>query len=96
MVIGLRVEIALHVIFLVVPIVSACPAAWGIGNLHQTAVVEEESCPSAVGSMFPEAVELVDKVVGRFSFQDLINPALSFLVVRHTNDNNTLSFRRAL
>ena len=32
MVIGLRVEIALHVILLVVPIVCACPAAWGIGN----------------------------------------------------------------
>ena len=93
---GPRVESARQDRFLVVPIGCACPTAWGIGNLHQTAVVEEESCPSAVGSMFPEAVELVDKVVGRFSFQDLINPALSFLVVRHTNDNNTLSFRRAL
>ena len=61
MVIGLRVEIALHVIFLVVPIVSACPAAWGIGNLHQTAAVEEEPCPSAVRSMSSGAVELVEE-----------------------------------
>ena len=51
-VIGLRVEIALHVVFLVVPIVCACPTAWGIGNLNQTAAVEEEPCPSAVGSGF--------------------------------------------
>ena len=29
-VIDLRVDIALHDIFLVVPIVCACPAAWGI------------------------------------------------------------------
>ena len=61
MVIGLRVEIALHDIFLVVPIVRACPAAWGIGNLHQTAAVEEEPCPSAVGSMSPGAVKLVEE-----------------------------------
>ena len=54
-VIDLRVEIALHDIFLVVPIVCACPAAWGVGNLHQTAAVEEEPCPSAVGSMSPGA-----------------------------------------
>ena len=33
-VVDLRVEIALHHILLVVPIVCACPAAWGIGNLH--------------------------------------------------------------
>ena len=33
-VVDLRVEIALHDILLVVPIVCACPAAWGIGNLH--------------------------------------------------------------
>ena len=42
-VIGLRVERALHVIFLVVPIVSACPAVWGIGNLNQTAAVEAQN-----------------------------------------------------
>ena len=61
MVIDLRVEMALHDIFLVVPIVCACPAAWGIGNLHQTAVVEEVPCPSAVGSMTLGAVELVEE-----------------------------------
>ena len=61
MVVDLRVEIALHDILLVVPIVCACPAAWGIGNLHQTAAVEEEPCPSAVGSMRPGAVELVEE-----------------------------------
>ena len=36
-VVNLRVEIALHDIFLIVTIVSACPTAWGIGDLHQTA-----------------------------------------------------------
>ena len=41
-VIDLRVEIALHDILLVGPIVCACPTAWGIGNLHQTAAVEEK------------------------------------------------------
>ena len=51
MVVALRVEIALHDILFVVPIVCACPAAWGVRNLHQTAAVEEEPCPSAVGSM---------------------------------------------
>ena len=61
MVIDLRVEIALHDIFIVVPIVCAYPTAWGIGNLHQTAAVEEEPCPSAVGSMSPGAVELVEE-----------------------------------
>ena len=61
MVIDLRVEIALHDAFLVVSIVYACPAAWGIGNLHQTAAVEEEPCPSAVGSMSPGAVELAEE-----------------------------------
>ena len=61
MVVALRVEIALHDILLVVPIVCACPAAWGVGNLHQTAAVEEEPCPSAVGSMSPGAVELVEE-----------------------------------
>ena len=60
-VIDLRVEIALHDIFLVVPIVSACPAAWGIENLNQTAAVEEGPCPSAVGSMSPGAVELAEE-----------------------------------
>ena len=52
---------ALHDILHVVPIVCACPAAWGIGNLHQTAAVEEDSCPSAVGSLSPGAVELVEE-----------------------------------
>ena len=61
MVIGLKVEVALHDIFLEVPVVCACPAAWGIGDLHQTAAVEEESCPSAVGSMSPGAVDLVEE-----------------------------------
>ena len=61
MVVALRVEIALHDILLVVPIVCACPAAWGVGNLHQTAAVEEEPCPSAVGSMSPGAVDLVEE-----------------------------------
>ena len=60
MVVDLRVEIALHDILLVVPIVCACPTVWGIGNLHQTSAVEEEPCPSAVGSMSLEAVELVE------------------------------------
>ena len=60
-VVALRVEVALHDILLVVPIVCACPAAWGVGNLHQTAAVEEEPCPSAVGSMSPGAVELVEE-----------------------------------
>ena len=50
-VVDLRVEIALHDILLVVPIVCACATAWGIGNLHQAAAVEEEPCPSAVGCM---------------------------------------------
>ena len=59
--IDLREEIAFHDIFLVVPIVCACPAAWDIGNLHQTAAVEEEPCPSAVGSMSPGAVDLVEE-----------------------------------
>ena len=61
-VIDLLVEIALNDTFLVVPIVFACPTAWGIGNLHLTAAVEEEPCPSAVGSMSPGAVELVDRI----------------------------------
>ena len=54
-------EIALHGIFLIVLIVCTCPTAWGIGNLHQTAAVEEEPCPSAVGSMSPGAVDLVEE-----------------------------------
>ena len=54
-------EIAPLDIFLVVPIVCACPAAWGIGNLHQAAAVEEEPCPSAVCSISPGAVELVEE-----------------------------------
>ena len=67
MVVALRVEIALHDILFVVPIVCACPAAWGVGNLHQTAAVEEEPCPSAVGSMSPGAVDLVEeKAFDRF------------------------------
>ena len=65
--VALRVEIALHDILFVVPIVCACPAAWGVGNLHQTAAVEEEPCPSAVGSMSPGAVDLVEeKAFDRF------------------------------
>ena len=68
MVVDLRVEIALHDILFVVPIACACPAAWGIGNLHQAAAVEEEPCPSAVGSMSPGAVELVEEgAFDRFS-----------------------------
>ena len=59
--VDLRVEIALHDIPFVVHIVCACPTAWGIGDLHQTAAVEEEPCPSAVGIMSPEAVELVEE-----------------------------------
>ena len=61
MVVALRVEIALHNILFIVPIVCACPAAWGVGNLHKTAAVEEEPCPSAVGSMSPGAVEFVEE-----------------------------------
>ena len=60
-VIDLWVDIDLHDILLVVPIVCACPTTWGIGNLHQTAAVEEEPCQSAVGSMSPGAVELVEE-----------------------------------
>ena len=60
-VVDLRVEISLHDIFLVVPIVCACPAAWGIGNLHQAPAVEEEPCLSGIGSMSPSAVELVEE-----------------------------------
>ena len=37
------------------------PAAWGVGNLHQTAAVEEEPWPSAGGSKSPGAVELVEE-----------------------------------
>ena len=68
-VIDLRVEVALHdiLLVLVVVIACACPAAWGIGDLHQTAAVEEEPCPSAVGSMSPRAVDLVEEeAFGRF------------------------------
>ena len=61
MVVDLRVGIALHTVPLVVPIVCAYPAAWGIGDLHQTAAVEEEPCPSVVESMSPGAVELVEE-----------------------------------
>ena len=60
-VIDLRVKIALHDIFLIVPFVRACPTAWGIGNLHQTVAVEEEPRPSAVGRKFPGAVEMVEE-----------------------------------
>ena len=60
-VVGLRVERALHGILLAVPIICACPTAWGIGDLHQTAAVEEEPCPSAVGNMSPGAVESVEE-----------------------------------
>ena len=65
--IDLRVKIALHNIFLVVPIVCACPTAWGIGNLHQAAAAEEEPCPSVVVSMSPGAVELVEEEAYPFS-----------------------------
>ena len=58
-VVDLRVEVALHDILLIVPIVCACPAAWGIGNVHQAAAVEEEPCPSAEGWMSPGAEDLV-------------------------------------
>ena len=61
--VDLRVEIALHDILLAVPSVCVCPTAWGIGNLHQAAAVEEEPCPSAVGSMSPGAVGLVEEEV---------------------------------
>ena len=46
-VIDLRVEIALYDTFLIVPIVCTCPTAWGTGDLHQTAAVEEEPCSRA-------------------------------------------------
>ena len=59
--VDLRVEIALHDVLLVVPIVCACPTAWGIGKLHRTAAVEEEPCPCAVGSISPGAAELVEE-----------------------------------
>ena len=49
-------EIALHDIFLVIPF----PTAWAIRDLHQTAAVEEEPCPSVLGIMSPGAVELVE------------------------------------
>ena len=48
-------------IILMMATVCACPTAWGIRNLHQTAAVEEEPCPSAVGNKSPGAVELVEK-----------------------------------
>ena len=54
-------EIALHDIFFVVPIVCARPTAWGIGILHQSAAVEEKLCPSAVGSKFSAAIKLVEE-----------------------------------
>ena len=65
MVIDLRVEVALHDIPLVVPIVCACPTAWGVGNMHQAAAVEEEPCPSAVGSISPGAVDLAESIFSR-------------------------------
>ena len=62
MLIDLRVEIALYDIFLVAPIVCVCPTAWGIGNLHQAAAaVEEEPCPSAVDTMSPGAVKMIEE-----------------------------------
>ena len=61
MVVDLRVENSFPYIPLVVPIVCACPAAWGIGNLHQAVAVEKEPCPSAVGSMSPGGVDLVEE-----------------------------------
>ena len=66
MVVDLRVEIAIHDILLVVPIVRACPAAWSMGDLYHTSA-EEGPCLSAMGSMSPGAVELVEEeAFGRF------------------------------
>ena len=48
-------------IFFIVTTVCACSTTWGIGDLHQIPAVEEEPCPSAVGSMSPGAVELVEE-----------------------------------
>ena len=58
--VALRVEVALHDILLVAPIVCACPVTRGIGDLHQAPAVEEGPCSSAVGSVSPGAVELVE------------------------------------
>ena len=75
-VIDLRVEVALHDIFLV-PIVCTCPTAWGIGDLRQTAAVEEKRCTSAVGSKSPGAVELVEKeAFDRFNHQIFMEVAM--------------------
>ena len=69
--VALQVEVAFHDILLVVPIVCACPTARGIGNLHQTAAVEEKPCPAAVGSMSPGAVKLVEEDCVSFFFLKL-------------------------
>ena len=61
MVVDIRVEIALNDIFLIVTIVCACSKARGIWDLYQTVAVEEEPCPSAMGSKSPGAVELVEE-----------------------------------
>ena len=67
MVVDLRVEIALHDVFLVVTIFCACSTAWGIGDLHRTAAVEEGPCPSAVGIISSGAGGLVEEeAFGRF------------------------------
>ena len=77
----ISVKTGLSLDFFIVTIKSACPTVWGIGepapklrNLHQTSArrserrSEEEPCPSAVGSMSPRAVQLVEEeVFDRFS-----------------------------
>ena len=65
--INLRAEMALCDNFFTVAVVCACSTAWGIGDLHQAAAVEEGPCPSVVGSMSPGAVDLVEeKAFDRF------------------------------
>ena len=47
------VKISFHDIFLTIASICACPTMWGIEDLHQTAAVEEELCPSGVGCKTP-------------------------------------------
>ena len=54
MAVDLWVEITLHNVFLVVTIVCAYSTTLGIGDLYQTTAVEEELCPSTVGSKSQE------------------------------------------
>ena len=93
MVVALQVEITLHDILLIVPIVCACPAAWGIGNLHQTAAVEEEPCPSAVGSMSPGAVDLVEEEAFD-RFRRLISVAFYDEMTRYSAGNKIHTKRK--